>query len=105
MCTRHGRCARAWVGGMAHTKMVGFLHPLEAGVSQHAILQYCIPMNMPSAVQYIIAIYVIAVACTGCLGLVFWETMSSDVMLRFLVRCLAMSLLSSVLANAKTQIW
>ena len=43
-------------------------------------------MNMPSAVQYIIAIYVIAiyviaVACTGCLGLVFWETMPSDVML------------------------
>ena len=47
---------------------------------------YCITMNMPSAVQYIIAIYVIAVACTGCSGLVFWETMSSDVMLRFLVR-------------------
>ena len=33
---------------------------------------YCITMNMPSAVQYIIAIYVIDVIALGCSGLVFW---------------------------------
>ena len=67
-------------------------------------IYYRITMNMPSAVQYIIAIYVIAVACTGCSGLVFWETMSSDVMLRFLVRCLAMSRLADRSASGNCRV-
>ena len=97
MCTRHGRCARAWVGGMAHTKMVGFLHPLEAGVSQHAILLYYHEHAQRCTVHYCnlrdcCSVYRVFRACV----------LGNDVvrlMLRFLVRCLAMSLLSSVLAN------